>query len=250
MIHKAASLGHAEILILLLERTGAKPDLLNSSLASPLHLSCKNNRIDATKFLIGCGVDANIQDEHGQVPLLICCIHGNFELARMLIEASTSGHLPETLEVDIKDHRGLSPLNCAAIKGDFDLTKLLIINGGANVDGTSPKGCTPLLYAARGGYAEVVRFLILKGASALRQDNAGGTVLHHAIEKSHVEVLNVLQEHGVDVHSAIEIPDNAGRTPIFEAVDNHDTPDILNLLTKPRKDGGFEAKVNITNYNG
>lgn len=40
----------------------------------------------------------------------------------MLIEASTSGHLPETLEVDIKDHRGLSPLNCAAIKGDLDLT--------------------------------------------------------------------------------------------------------------------------------
>lgn len=47
----------------------------------------------------------------------------------MLIEASTSGLLPETLEVDIKDHRGLSPLNCAAIKGDFDLVKLLIING-------------------------------------------------------------------------------------------------------------------------
>jgi len=168
VIHKAASLGHAEILILLLERTGAKPDLLNSSLASPLHLACKNNRVDAAKFLIGCGVDANLPDEHGQVPLLICCIHGNFDLARMLIEASTSGHLPEPLEVDIKDHRGLSPLNCAAIKGDFDLTKLLIINGSANVDGTSPKGCTPLLYAARGGYHEVVRFLILRGASALR----------------------------------------------------------------------------------
>jgi ankyrin repeat protein len=86
----------------------------------------------------------------------------------MLIEASTSGHLPEPIEIDVKDHRGLSPLNCAAIKGDFDLTKLLVINGGANVDAPSPKGCTPLLYAARGGYCEVVRFLILKGASPLR----------------------------------------------------------------------------------
>ena len=43
----------------------------------------------------------------------------------MLIEASTSGLLPDPIEVDIKDHRGLSPLNCAAIKGDFDLVKLL-----------------------------------------------------------------------------------------------------------------------------
>jgi hypothetical protein len=30
MIHKAASLGHTEILMLLLERTGAKPDLANA----------------------------------------------------------------------------------------------------------------------------------------------------------------------------------------------------------------------------
>ena len=167
IIHKAASLGHAESLMLLLERTGARPDIMNAALATPLHLACKNNRVDAAKFLIGCGVDANAQDEHGQVPLLICCIHGHFDLARMIVDAHMSGHLPEPLEVDIKDHRGLSPLNCAAIKGDFKMTMLLVLNAGAVVDGTSPKGCTPLLYAARGGYAEVVRFLLLKGASPL-----------------------------------------------------------------------------------
>lgn len=50
--------------------------------------------------------------------------------------------------------------------------------------------------------------------------------------------------------SAIEIPDNAGRTPIYEAIDNHEDADIIRLLTKSRKDGGFEAKVNISNYNG
>jgi len=52
----------------------------------------------------------------------------------MLIEASTSGLLPDPIEVDIKDHRGLSPLNCAAIKGDFDLVKLLVINGASTLD--------------------------------------------------------------------------------------------------------------------
>ena len=184
------------------------------------------------------------------MPLLICCIHGHLELARMLLEANGSGHLPEPLEVDSKDHRGLSPLNCAAIKGDLEMCKLLVQVGNASIDGPSPKGCTPLLYAARGGYAECVRFLLSKGASPMLQDNAGGTVLHHAIEKGHIDVLEVLLEHGIDIYSAIEIPDNAGRTPIFEAIDNHDTPDILLLLTKPRREGGFEAKVNIMNYNG
>jgi hypothetical protein len=30
MLHKCASLGHAEILMLFIERTGAKPDLVNA----------------------------------------------------------------------------------------------------------------------------------------------------------------------------------------------------------------------------
>jgi ankyrin repeat protein len=59
MIHKCASLGYADILMLLLERTGAKPDLVNGQLATPLHLACRNDRESIVKFLIGCGVDCN-----------------------------------------------------------------------------------------------------------------------------------------------------------------------------------------------
>lgn len=168
------------------------------------------------------------------------------------------------------DHRGLTPLNCAAIKGDLELVKLLISRGQADVNQTSPKGCTPLIYAGRGGYAEVVRYLLEKRASPLKQDNAGGTVLHHAIEKGNINVLEVMLEHGVDVYSAIELADNAGRTPLFEAVEVEDgqlnqfgmvpnvtedqskTSNLIRILTKPRRrqDGGFGAKVNVLNYNG
>ena len=65
MLHKAAQLGHSEILMLLLERTGAKPDLVNAQLATPLHVACRNNKTGVVKFLIGCGAEANLQDEHG-----------------------------------------------------------------------------------------------------------------------------------------------------------------------------------------
>ena len=120
---------------------------------------------------------------------MICCIHGHNELASLILESANAGHTPEPLEIDLKDHRGLTALNCAAIKGDLKLTKLLIERGGAKVEEPSPKGCTPLLYAARGGYHEIVRHLLEKGASPLKQDSSGGTVLHHAIEKSQIEVL-------------------------------------------------------------
>jgi len=75
-------------------------------------------------------------------------------------------------------------------------------------------------------------------------------VLHHAIEKSHLEVLQVLLEHGVDVYSAIEIADNGGRTPLFEAVDNNCSAELVAFLIKKRKEGGFGAKVNVLNFNG
>ena len=83
-----------------------------------------------------------------------------------------------------------------------------------------------MMYAGRGGFAEVVRFLLEKKASPLKQDSSGGTVFHHAVEKGHINVMEVMLEHGVDVYSAIEIADNAGRTALFEAVEStFDTED-------------------------
>jgi ankyrin repeat protein len=76
------------------------------------------------------------------------------------------------------------------------------------------------MYASRGGYSEVVRFLLNHKASPMKQDSSGGTVFHHAVEKGHHEVLEVMLECGVDVYSAIEIADNAGRTPLFEAIES------------------------------
>ncbi len=96
----------------------------------------------------------------------------------------------------------------------------------------------------------MVRYLLERGASPLKQDNAGGTVLHHAIEKGHHEVVQVLIEHGVDVYSAIEIADNAGRTPIFEAIDNNATLNMIRLLITKRSNGGFGANANVINFNG
>jgi hypothetical protein len=39
MLHTAAALGHVEALMTIIEHTDAKPDLLNSNLATPLHFA-------------------------------------------------------------------------------------------------------------------------------------------------------------------------------------------------------------------
>lgn len=39
MLHTAAALGHVESLMVIIEHTDAKPDMLNSNLATPLHFA-------------------------------------------------------------------------------------------------------------------------------------------------------------------------------------------------------------------
>jgi ankyrin repeat protein len=60
-----------------------------------------------------------------------------------------------------------------------------------------------LIYAGRGGYYAVVQYLLNKKADPFTQDNAGGTVLHHALEKGHISVLETMKASGVDVCSAL-----------------------------------------------
>lgn len=59
---------------------------------------------------------------------------------------------------------------------------------------------------------------------------------------------------GAEYLSAIEIADNAGRTPLFEAIDNNAPADLVRLLltkrAKKAAEGGFGMNANVLNYNG
>ena len=63
-------------------------------------------------------------------------------------------------------------------------------------------------------------------------------------------------QNGVDVYSAIEIADNAGRTPLFEAVENlteennESGVEIIKILTRRKELNGYESNPNVINYNG
>jgi ankyrin repeat protein len=76
--------------------------------------------------------------------------------------------------------------------------------------------------------------LLVHKASAFKQDNSGATLFHHAVEKGNTNVLKMLLTLGGDISSGIEIADNAGRTPIFEALDNNSSGDLIRLLIKKR----------------
>jgi len=118
-----------------------------------------------------------------------------------LMWASFNGHTPvvaylldKGADVDAKDTNGRSALLYAS-SGPYPETVGLLLRKGAevNIQGKS-EGFTPLMMAASEGHINVVRILLLNGASVGIIDRDGDTASKFAREKGHPEVLKLLQE--------------------------------------------------------
>ncbi len=82
-----------------------------------------------------------------------------------------------------------------------------IIEGGGDVNWQMEgSGLTPLMAASSGGYVEVVKFLLNKGADANRKDASGRTALQRAYLKNAPAVVAVLT--GLTKEPLIIIPDD------------------------------------------
>lgn len=93
------------------------------------------------------------------------------------------------------------------------------------VDRTTAERLPPLLYAAYGGHADVIRVLLEHGASVNYVDRRGRTAVHIAASKGHRDACEVLIEYGVKVFAV----DMQGNTPLhLAAIGNHyDVVDFL-----------------------
>ena len=72
------------------------------------------------------------------------------------------------------------------------VTRLKLIDSGADLEAKDQNGWTPLFWAARFGYTEVVKLLVSKGASKDLKDNNGDTPLSIAKEWDRSEVVKFL----------------------------------------------------------
>ena len=74
------------------------------------------------------------------------------------------------------------------------VTTLILIDSGADLEAKDQNGWTPLFWAARFGYTEVVKLLVSKGASKDLKDNNGDTPLSIAREWDRSEVVKFLTD--------------------------------------------------------
>jgi ankyrin repeat protein len=262
----AASLGHAGVIKLLLER-GADLSCADKGLTTALHFAAGQGHADCVTLLLEAGADAKKRDQLGNIPLMTACAKKQRPCAELLLAHSdlgmrnnagrdvlhctvvTASHECFTLvlqhtsaaDVDSRTTRCMNPeasifnstsLHLACERGLMQMSKALLLRGASRGSRDS-QGFTPLLWAASKGHLACVTLLIgrpeqrkMTPAEVDAADDHGQTSLHHAAAAGHEQICAVLIEAGASLTAMSRF----GGTPLLLARQEHPAKASLHKL--------------------
>ncbi len=182
----------------LLINAGADPNITNSWRKTPLHLSVERGRIDYVQKLLLAGGRLNIADLDQRYP--IDMIPADGENSDEMLKLLKAHHGDINQPIQTEKTKSISP---GVLKQRARSQKIYV---GGDI--------TPLLRAVLDNdSAEVVRILELGGDPNYR-DFFDRTVLHNAIEKYYLNIVNLLLDAGAEVN----VRNSHGITPLCYAV--------------------------------
>lgn len=181
--------------------------------AALLQNAIKDGQLEEVKLLIEQGIEVNQPSTQGVTPLHHAVIHNQTNIAAVLLQAGA--------KVDVKDAATeATPLHLAALYGREDIANLLITKG-ANVNATMKFGITPLLVAAQFNQPQIVRLLseLPNNKVAINHaDQEGFTALHFAAQNGDVIIARLLIDRGANVN----LRDKTNQaTPLTIAIENN-----------------------------
>ena len=235
--------GHIEALRLLLQHH-ADVDGKDNDGRTALHWALSNEDYGVAQLLLEHGANVDLHEPTSGPNMLIDAVQGGrVEALRLLLQHNA--------DVDGKDNGGSTALHWAFANEDDGIVQVLLEHG-ANVNLHEPDfGRTPLIIAVQWGRVEASRLLLQHNADVNGKENNGRTALHWALINEDDDAVQLLLEHGAEVHHR---ESEKGRTPLILAVQNGRV-DIVRLLLQHNAD--IEAKdlagqraLHWTNSNG
>ncbi len=201
---------YADEVVPVLLAAGAQPDIQDQDGYTPLHCAVMMRNWVAVKELLDGGAEPNVSDMFGGTPLYEAADRGYSDVALLLLDGGADPHIVTSggwtaldaaaagghkeVAMLLKDAGLKDNILSAAAFGDLHLVQRLLRHDPSLARYWGPWDITPLHVAARGGYLDVVKVLVEKGADANARDAIHGTPLDLA--SGHAEVLALLREHG------------------------------------------------------
>uniref|UniRef100_A0A671S4X6 Ankyrin repeat and KH domain-containing protein 1-like n=1 Tax=Sinocyclocheilus anshuiensis TaxID=1608454 RepID=A0A671S4X6_9TELE len=206
----AATAGHVGVVEILLDKGGDIEAQSERTKDTPLSLACSGGRQETyVKTLTGSKL--------GISPLMLAAMNGHVPAVKLLLDMGSD------INAQIETNRNTA-LTLACFQGRAEVVSLLL-DRKANVEHRAKTGLTPLMEAASGGYAEVGRVLLDKGAdvNAPPVPSSRDTALTIAADKGHYKFCELLISRCVFV--------TLGNTPLWLAA-NGGHFDVVQLLVQ------------------
>ncbi len=196
-------------------------------------------------------------------------------MPKELIAAFEKEKLDLTSKISMPQQRknwgGLSPLHFAVREGSLD-TVVALVQGGADINGKSEYGWTPLLIATHNRYYQIGKYLLEKGADPNRSNEGGWNPLYIATDNrnieggdyptrkpdlEHLEFIKILLDAGADpnlrMRSSTETRtifthqwlDEDGATPFLRASQSSDVA-LMQLFLDRGADPGISTADGVT----
>ncbi|CAF0726075.1 unnamed protein product [Brachionus calyciflorus] len=225
----AAQNGKYECCEILLNKGQANKEHRNISDYTPLSLAASNGYVNIIKLLLSHGAEINSRtgSKLGISPLMLAAMNGHTQAVKFLIEAGSD------VNSQIETNRNTA-LTLACFQGRTDVVSLLL-DKKANIEHRAKTGLTPLMEAASGGYDQVGRILLERGAdeNAPPVPTTKDTALTIAAEKGHVKFVELLIQYGAQLEAknkkgctALWLACNAGHFDcVYCLVSNNADPD-------------------------
>jgi ankyrin repeat protein len=226
-MHQAAEGGHSSICEVLLESKYGAQFATSEDGASliPMELAVLHGHVELTELFLNWNNKALLASEPGSVAgaLILAADFGQPMVADMLLARH-----PEACSSDFRNY---TALHHAAYSGSVETVKVILDYpaGSSTLEARDKSGNTPLVGAAERGQAEIVEYLIQKGANTNAKNNDEKTALHLACEGDLDQVVNILlrSESVID----IEAKDSDGRTALVVAIE-WPAPEAVKLLLR------------------
>ena len=243
---------------------GANPNLALLAGETPLMVAARSGYPEVVELLLNKGANPNAHGTRGQTALMWAVAQQHPAVVKVLVAHHADlnlksdvwnevmavpphGYLPYNKAVP---HAGETALMFAARVGDLESAKLLVA-AGANVNDADAWGVSATTLAAHSGFAELVAFLLDKGADPNAAPN-GFTALHEAIMRRDEKMVAALLDHGADANTPIQTwtptrrssedfhfePVLVGATPYWLAA-RFTEPGVMRMLVKHGADPKF-----------
>lgn len=204
----ACSGGRYEVVEILLN-VGANKEHRNVSDYTPLSLAASGGYVNIIRLLLNHGAEINSRtgSKLGISPLMLAAMNGHTSAVKLLLDMGSD------INAQIETNRNTA-LTLACFQGRHEVVSLLL-DRKANVEHRAKTGLTPLMEAASGGYIEVGRVLLDKGAdvNATPVPSSRDTALTIAADKGHLKFVDLLLQRG----AAVEVKNKKGNSPLWLA---------------------------------